>query len=126
MKKYDSKKNDHLSEVFLSDSLGSASASRMVKAGTARKIGPRLYIHNMLDAPEAVVARSLWPIVALLMPGAVVSHRLGPRRLQDALPLADVRHPNGWCRPTLLDLADVMDVSQAKATYPLERLTRTQ
>ena len=47
----------------------------MVRAGTARKIGPRLYTRNVLDAPEDVVARNLWPVVALLMPGAVVSHR---------------------------------------------------
>jgi len=33
--------------------------------------------------------------------------------------------PNGWCRPTLLELADAMDVSQVKATSRLERLTRT-
>ncbi len=33
--------------------------------------------------------------------------------------------PNGWCRPTLLELADAMGVSQAKATSRLERLTRT-
>jgi len=74
MKKHDLK-YDSLPEVFLSDSQGSAAASRMVRAGTARKIGPRLYTRNMEDAPEAVVARNLWPIVALLAPGAVVSHR---------------------------------------------------
>jgi len=69
------KKHDLLPEVFLSDSQSSASAGRMVRAGTARKIGPRLYTRNLLDAPEAVVGRNLWPIVALLAPGAVVSHR---------------------------------------------------
>jgi hypothetical protein len=75
MKKQNFKKHDVLPEVFLSDSHGSAAASRMARAGTARKIGPRLYTCNMLDAPEAVVSRNLWPIVALLAPGAVVSHR---------------------------------------------------
>ncbi len=74
MKKHDLK-YDLLPEVFLSDSQGSAAAGRMVRAGTARKIGPRLYTRNMEDAPEAVVSRNLWPIVALLAPGAVVSHR---------------------------------------------------
>lgn len=68
-------KYDLLPEVFLSDSRSSASASRMVRAGTARKIGPRLYTRNMGDAPEAIVSRNLWPIAALLAPGAVVSHR---------------------------------------------------
>lgn len=75
MKKHDPKKHDLLPEVFLSNSDSSADASRMVRAGTARKIGPRLYTRNMEDAPEAVVARNLWPIVSLLAPGAVVSHR---------------------------------------------------
>ena len=75
MKRYDKKKYDRLPEVFLSDTETSTPASRMVKAGAARKIGPRLYTRNVLDAPETIVARSLWPIVALLMPGAVVSHR---------------------------------------------------
>ena len=74
-KQYRPKKYDALPEVFLSDRQASAAASRMVKAGMARKIGPRLYTRNVLDAPETVVARNLWPIVALLMPGAVVSHR---------------------------------------------------
>ena len=47
----------------------------MAKAGTARKLGPRLYTRNMTDPLEAIVSRNLWPIVAMLMPGSVVSHR---------------------------------------------------
>lgn len=66
---------DALPEVFLSDRGASTTISRMVKAGTARKIGPRLYTRNTQDPPEAVIARNLWPVVALLAPGAVVSHR---------------------------------------------------
>ena len=62
-------------EVFLSGREGSQAASRMVRAGTARKLGPRLYTRNMQDAPEAIVSGNLWRIVALLAPGAVVSHR---------------------------------------------------
>ena len=64
-----------LPEVFVSDRAEAQAIGRMVRAGTARKIGPRLYTRNMRDAPEAVVASSLWPIVALLAPGTVVSHR---------------------------------------------------
>jgi len=64
-----------LPEVFVSDRAGARAIGRMIRAGTARKIGPRLYTRNMRDAPEAVVASSLWPIVALLAPGTVVSHR---------------------------------------------------
>ena len=69
------KKTDNLPEVFLSTREQSTTISRMVKAGTARKIGPKLYTRNMKDKPEAIVSRNLRPIVALLMPGAVVSHR---------------------------------------------------
>jgi hypothetical protein len=68
-------KIDSLPEVFLSHRDLSTAISRAVKAGRVRKLGPRLYTSNLTDAPEAIVARHLWPIVALLMPGAVVSHR---------------------------------------------------
>jgi hypothetical protein len=69
------KKIDSLPEVFLSTRATSTDVSRMVKAGTARKLGPKLYTRNMVDAPEAIVSRNLWPIVGMLMPGSVVSHR---------------------------------------------------
>ena len=69
------KKIDALPEVFLSDRDLSATVSRMAKAGTARKLGPKLYTLNTTEAPETIIARNLWPVVGLLMPGAVVSHR---------------------------------------------------
>lgn len=69
------KKLERLPEVFLSDSTMSQTMSRMVKEQTARKLGPKLYTRNMRDTPEAIVSRNLWQIVALLMPGTVVSHR---------------------------------------------------
>jgi hypothetical protein len=66
---------DNLPEVFLSDSGSSTAIGRIVRSGLARKLGPALYTRNMKDAPEAIVSRNLWPIVRLLMVGAVVSHR---------------------------------------------------
>ena len=39
------------------------------------RLAPGFTPENVLDAPEDVVSRNLWPIVALLAPGAVVSHR---------------------------------------------------
>ena len=69
------KQHNTFPEVFLSDRAGATAASRMVRAGTARKLGPRLYTRNMKDDPEAIVSRNLWRIVALLAPGAIVSHR---------------------------------------------------
>ena len=50
---------------------------------------------------------------------------LAPEDLKTLTLLLTFVTPNGWCRPTLLELADAMDVSQAKATSRLERLTRT-
>lgn len=70
-----SEKSDMLSEVFVSDKDSSAAVSRLVKAGAARKLGPRLYTKNKNDPEAAIVNRNLWPIAGLLMPGAVVSHR---------------------------------------------------
>jgi hypothetical protein len=69
------KKTAALPEVVLSTKERSATISRAVKAGHARKLGPKLYTYNLRDKLEAIVSRNLWPIVSLLMPGAVVSHR---------------------------------------------------
>jgi hypothetical protein len=69
------KKITELPEVFLSGKELSATVSRMVKSGTIRKIGPKLYTRNMADPLESVIARNLWPIVGMLMPGTVISHR---------------------------------------------------
>lgn len=64
-----------LPEVFLSTTEMSAMVRRMVGRGELRKIGPRLYTPNQVDAPEVIVARNLWQVIGLLFPGAVVSHR---------------------------------------------------
>jgi len=70
-----STKFESLPEVFVSTKATSTTVSRMVKAGQARKLGPKLYTRNMRETPEAIVSRNLWPIIAQLMPGGVVSHR---------------------------------------------------
>jgi len=49
--------------------------SRLSRAGTIRKIGPKLYTRNLQEPPEAIVLRNLWRIVALIAPGAIVSYR---------------------------------------------------
>ena len=59
----------------MSDRETSKTVSRMVQAGTVRKIGARLFTRNLTDTPERIAARNLWPIAALLAPGTVVSHR---------------------------------------------------
>jgi hypothetical protein len=69
------KNMDMPSEIILSDVMSAKRISRLVQAGTLRKIGPKLYTGNLHDVPEAIVSRNLWNVVKLLVPGTVVSHR---------------------------------------------------
>ncbi len=66
---------DNMPEVFLSTRHISSHVSRAAKDGEVRKLGPRLYTTNMVDPPDMIVQRNLWPIVGLLFPDAVVGHR---------------------------------------------------
>lgn len=62
-------------EVFLSDARTSRAVGTAVKAGRARKVGPRLYTRNV-EAPLEEVARRNWQrIAALHFPGAVIVDR---------------------------------------------------
>jgi hypothetical protein len=69
------KKNISLPEVFLSDSSTTLAVSQMVKAGEARKVGPRLYTRNMVESTEVIISRNRWQIVRLLAPGSVIGFR---------------------------------------------------
>jgi hypothetical protein len=62
-------------EVFLSTTETSASVQAALRRGEVRKIGPRLYTTNLVDEPATIVGRHLWPVLALLFPGTVVSYR---------------------------------------------------
>lgn len=66
-----------LGEVFRTSSALSPHVSRMVRESRARKLAGTLYTVNMMDPPETVLRRNLWYAVALLFPGAVISHRTG-------------------------------------------------
>ncbi|WP_419937240.1 Fic family protein [Candidatus Palauibacter sp.] len=66
---------DELPEAFVSHTAISGEVSRAVKAGTLRKLASRLYTKNLDDAPEDVVRRNLWTIVAGYFPGALVADR---------------------------------------------------
>ena len=48
---------------------------RLLQAGKARKIAPRLYTTNMSDPPAKVVQDNLYEILGGLFPKAVLSHR---------------------------------------------------
>ena len=43
--------------------------------GKLRKIAPRIYTTNLLDAPENIIRRNFFEILAWRFPGAVISHR---------------------------------------------------
>lgn len=64
-----------LPEVFATSAAHRGAVAEGLRSGAIRKIRRGLYTTNPSDPLEAVVKRNLWPIVALLCPGAVVSHR---------------------------------------------------
>ena len=64
-----------LPEVFVSNAAIKAAVSRAVAKGSLRQIGPKLYTSNLIDAPEAIVRRHLWPLVAAYVPGALIVDR---------------------------------------------------
>ena len=66
---------DAMPEAFVSSTAISREVSRRVKAGELRKLGSRLYTTNLVDAPEAIVRRNLWDIVAGYFPGALIADR---------------------------------------------------
>lgn len=61
--------------LFLSDSTTSVAISREVKAGRIRKVGPRLYTPNTSDDPSYIIRQNWLQVLALLLPGCVVSNR---------------------------------------------------
>jgi len=62
-------------EVFLSNASTSRAVGAAIKAGEARKVGPRLYTRNTEAPLEQVVRRNWQRIAALYFPGAVVADR---------------------------------------------------
>jgi len=64
-------------EVVMSTTEISAAVGSQVAAGKMRKIASTLYTTNMKDAPEAIIKRNTWRIVALYCPGAIITDRTG-------------------------------------------------
>jgi prophage maintenance system killer protein len=62
-------------EVFVSNAEIAAAVSREVKLGHLRKLGSRLYTRNLKEPAERLVQRSLWPLVASYLPGALIADR---------------------------------------------------
>ena len=64
-----------LPEVFVSDAGMIAAVSREVKKGKLRRLAPRIYTRNLTARPEELIRRSLWPLIAVYLPGALISDR---------------------------------------------------
>ncbi len=63
------------SETFVSTSKTTKLASKAVRSGKLRKLASRLYTYDLNGAPEAIVRRNLWPIVAGYFPDALIADR---------------------------------------------------
>ena len=95
---------------------GRASTTPRSSSSTARKTASQRHLparatahpHRHASAPSG-----LW-------------RALTPEDFKTLLLLLTFVTPNGWCRPTLPELADAMQVSHAKARARLERLTGMQ
>ncbi len=66
---------DAFPEVFVSTTDTSLVVSRAMRQGELRQIGSKLYTKNLVDAPEQIVRRHLWPLVASFVPGALIADR---------------------------------------------------
>ena len=62
-------------EIFVSNSQLASAVSRELKLGQLRKLASRLYTRNLIEAPEQIVQRNLWPLVAAYLPGALIADR---------------------------------------------------
>ena len=62
-------------EAFVSHRGIARQVSRAARTGKLRKLASRLYTRNLVDAPEAIVRRNLWSIVAGYFPGALIADR---------------------------------------------------
>lgn len=67
----------HLQEIIYgsSDSVISRRISKWEDEGIVRKIAARLYTSNLVDSPEDIIQRNIFPILGNLYPAAVLSHR---------------------------------------------------
>jgi len=75
-----------LPEVFPVGAAPRSTLSDAVARGELRRLARGLYTRNLTDAPEEVIRRNLYDVVAALYPGALISDRsarLGARRTDD-------------------------------------------
>lgn len=96
--------NKPRAEVIFTHEAQKGALSRLAKANRARKIGPRLYTTNMADAPEVILRRNAWKVLAGYFPDAL----LADRTALDLAPASDgsiffiAAHPHPMDLPGLL------------------------
>jgi hypothetical protein len=61
-------------EAFVSNADLASAVSSELKHGTLRKLASRLYTRNLKEAPEKIVKRNLWPLVASVKQYAAFSN----------------------------------------------------
>jgi hypothetical protein len=68
---------EHLQEIIFSSSEPAISLqiSRLKNAGKLKKIAPRIYTSNVVEAPELIIRRNLFTILGKLFPESLLSHR---------------------------------------------------
>ncbi len=62
-------------EVIVSSKETALAVHRGVASGALRKLASRLYTRNLQDAPEAIIHRNVWRIIAGFYPGALIADR---------------------------------------------------
>jgi len=66
---------DSAPEAFISNASIRREVHRAVTQGKLRKLATRLYTRNLIDTPETIIRRNLWPIVGGYFPGALIADR---------------------------------------------------
>jgi hypothetical protein len=62
-------------EVFISNTKLALFISHELKRGKIRKLASKLYTKNLIEKPEIIIRRNLWPIIAAYFPGALIADR---------------------------------------------------
>jgi hypothetical protein len=62
-------------EVIVSSKETSVAVHRAVATGALRKLSSRLYTSNLRDAPDEIIRRNAWRIIAGFYPGALIADR---------------------------------------------------
>ena len=62
-------------EVIVSSKETALAVHRGVASGALRKLASRLYTSNLREAPEAIIHRNAWRIIAGFYPGALIADR---------------------------------------------------